>query len=156
MGEKINFFQDYTNGNGQVITAASQANAFDNYINSNKYLSSRRGDFTERNTGRTPWNNQADFHFAQEYHFSKSGKQYLTFSADIINLTNLLNKNWGISYFSPNTFNSTASIGLTPAFPARQNPGNYPVYQFQDPGKSYSVDYFNSRYQVQLGARYTF
>ncbi|NHA05152.1 TonB-dependent receptor [Mucilaginibacter sp. HC2] len=156
MGETINFFQDYTNGSGQVITAVSQANAFDNYINSNKYLSSRRGDFTERNTGRTPWNNQADFHFAQEYHFSKSGKQYLTFSADIINLTNLLNKNWGISYFSPNTFNSTASIGLTPAFPARQNPGNYPVYQFQDPGKSYSVDYFNSRYQVQLGARYTF
>lgn len=155
VGETIRFFQDYTS-NGKTITAASQAQAFDNYINSNSYLNSRRGDFTERNAGRTPWNEDADFHFAQDYHFAGSGKQYLTFSLDVLNLTNLIDKNWGISYFSPNTFNSTASIGLTPVYPAKQNPGNYPVYTFQDPGKPYSVDYFASRYKVQLGARYTF
>lgn len=155
IGETIRFFQDYTS-NGQLVTAAGQAKAFDDYINGNSYLSSRRGDFTERNAGRTPWNTDADFHFAQDYHFSASGKQYITFSVDVLNLTNLINKNWGISYFSPNTFNSTASIGLTPVFPAKQNPGNYPVYTFQNPGQPYSVDYFASRYKVQLGARYTF
>ena len=69
---------------------------------------------------------------------------------------NLVNSNWGKVYFSPNTFNSTASTGLTPVFPAAQNPGAYPVYTFQNPGKPYSVDFFNSRAQVQLGLRYSF
>jgi hypothetical protein len=155
VGETIKFFQDYTGASGQLVTAASQAQAFDNYINSNSYLSSKRGEFTGRNEAFTPWNTQADFHFAQELHLTNT-ENYFTFTIDIINLTNLIDKNWGLSYFSPDTFNSTASIGLTPSFPAKQNPGNYPVYTFQDPGKPYSVDYFNSRYQVQLGLRYTF
>lgn len=154
--EAINFFKDYTNAGGQTVTAASQAQAFNNYISSNKYLNERRGAFTQRNAGRTPWNVQADMRLAQEYHFSKKADAgFLTFTIDIINVTNLINSNWGRVYFSPNTFNSTASVGLTPAFPAQQNPG-YPVYTFQDPGKSYSVDFFNSRAQVQMGIRYTF
>ncbi|SFC66314.1 outer membrane insertion C-terminal signal, partial [Parapedobacter composti] len=31
-----------------------------------------------------------------------------------------------------------------------------PVFTFSDPGRPYSIDYFNSRAQVQLGVRYTF
>jgi hypothetical protein len=141
--DAINFFQ-----------SAEQAEAFNQYIDGDKYLRSRRGDFTERNAGRTPWNIQADLHFAQEYHFSKG--QFVTFSVDVINFTNLVNSNWGKVYFSPNTFNSTASVGLTPVFPAKQNPGNYPVYTYLNPGKPYSVDFFNSRAQVQMGMRYSF
>jgi hypothetical protein len=155
VGETIRFFQNYTSTSGQLVTAASQAQAFDSFIDGNSYLSSKRGEFTGRNEAFTPWNNQADLHFAQELHFSDT-KNYFTFTVDIINLTNLLDKNWGLSYFSPDTFNSTASIGLTPSFPAKQNPGNYPVYTFQNPGKPYSVDYFDSRYQVQVGIRYNF
>lgn len=141
--DAVKFFQD-----------EQQAAAFNQYVEGHKYLRSRRGDFTERNAGRTPWNIQADLHFAQEYHFSKT--QFITFTADVINITNLLNSNWGKVYFSPNTFNSTASVGLTPAFPAKQNPDNYPVYTFENPGKPYSIDLFNSRAQVQLGMRYSF
>ncbi|NIG56741.1 carboxypeptidase regulatory-like domain-containing protein [Chitinophaga sp. Cy-1792] len=147
--EAVKFFADT-----KEVTAQQQADAFNAYVESNKYLRSRRGAFTERNAARTPWNVQADLHFAQEYHFG--GKQYITFSLDVMNLTNLVNKNWGISYFSPNTFNSTASAGLTPVFPARQNSGAYPVYNFTDPGTPYSIDFLNSRAQVQLGLRYSF
>ncbi|HVK49154.1 MAG TPA: hypothetical protein VM488_14940, partial [Pseudobacter sp.] len=83
--------------------------------------------------------------------------KFITIVVDVMNVTNLLNKDWGIQYFSPNTFNSTASVGLTPTlFPPMQNPGNYPVYTFNDPGRSYSIDYFGSRTQMQLGIRYTF
>ncbi|NLR81410.1 carboxypeptidase regulatory-like domain-containing protein [Chitinophaga eiseniae] len=146
--EAVNFFRD------KGISAQEQANAFNAYIDSDKYLRSRRGQFTERNAGRTPWNIQADLHFAQEYHFG--GKQYLTFTIDVVNLTHLVNSEWGLSYFSPNTFNSTASTGLTPVFPASQNTGGYPVYTFQHPGKPYSIDFLNSRAQVQLGMRYSF
>jgi hypothetical protein len=80
-----------------------------------KYLSSRRGNFTERNAAFTPWNNQLDFRFAQDFKFGNGKhKQVITFTYDIVNLTNLLNKKWGQYYFSANTFNSTASVGLTP------------------------------------------
>ncbi|HVI44037.1 MAG TPA: carboxypeptidase regulatory-like domain-containing protein [Chitinophaga sp.] len=155
--EAIGYFQDYTDASGREITAKDQAAAFNTYVDGNAYLRSRRGNFTERNMGRTPWNTQADLHFAQEFHFSeKAGSSYLTFTLDIMNLTNLLNKDWGRSYFSPNTFNSTASVGLTPVFPGRQSKDNNPVYTFGDPGTPYSIDFFGSRYQLQMGMRYSF
>ncbi len=151
-GEAIRYFKDIAGGH----TAQQQAQAFNTFIDGNEYLSSRRGDFTERNTGRTPWNVQADLRIAHDLPVTKSG-QFLTISADIVNLTNLLYKEWGVQYFSPNTFNSTSSVGLTPTlFPPQQNAGNWPVFTFSDPGRPYSIDYFNSRVQVQLGVRYTF
>ena len=157
--EAILFFKDLIDENGHVITsAAAQAGAFNDFVDGNKYLNSRRGDFTERNAAHTPWNTQADFHFGQEFHYSKQHPaQFITLTLDIMNLTNLLDKNWGRVYFVPNTYNSTASVGLTPAlFPGRQNAGSYPVYTFQNPGKPYSIDYLNSRYQLQVGLRYSF
>ncbi|RAJ73704.1 carboxypeptidase family protein [Chitinophaga dinghuensis] len=155
--DAISYFQDYTDASGNIVTAQAQADAFNRYVDGNAYLRSRRGDFTERNKGRTPWNTQADFHFAQEYHLSaKPGSSYLTFTLDIMNVTNLLSKDWGRVYFSPNTFNSTASVGLTPVYPSRQSKDNTPVYQFTDPGQPYAIDFFNSRYQLQMGLRYSF
>lgn len=150
--EAIHFFKDA--GGKQ---AQQQAADFNSFIDNNKYLSGRRGDFTERNAARTPWNVQADLHVSHDIFLNKNRSQFITLVVDVMNFTNLLNRNWGIQYFSPNTFNSTASVGLTPSlFPPLQNPGNYPVYTFKDPGKPYSIDYFGSRTQMQLGIRYTF
>ncbi|PUZ29401.1 TonB-dependent receptor [Chitinophaga parva] len=156
-GETVNFFAPIYKNGTVVSSPEQQAAAFDAYINADKYLRSRRGNFTERNEGRTPWNNDADFHFAQDFNFNIAKKTPHTFtlSLDILNLTNLLNKNWGWVYFSPNTYNSTASVGLQPYIPARSSQG-YPLYQFTDPGKPYSVDPFASRWQMQIGGRYTF
>lgn len=155
--ETVLFFRD-NEKDGQTVTAARQAAEFNNYIDRDSYLSSRRGQFTGRNASRTPWNVTADLHFAQEFHFGgKDGKQSITFTIDIMNVTNLLSASWGQVYFSPNTFNSTASVGLVPKlFPAEQGPGNYPVFTFSDPGKPYAVDYFSSRAQGQVGLRYNF
>lgn len=150
--EAIQYFKDIPSGQ----TAVQQAAAFNQFINSNDYLKSRRGQFTERNMARTPWNVQADFRIAHELPVTKSG-QALTISADVVNVTNLISKSWGIQYFSPNTFNSTSSVGLTPTlFPPQQNQNTWPVFTFKDPGTAYSIDYFNSRAQVQLGVRYSF
>ena len=157
--EAVRFFHDVLDAAGNVVTtAAAQAAAFNVFVDGNKYLSSRRGDFTERNAAHTPWNTQADFHFGQEIHYSKKHPaQFVTVTLDIMNVTNLLDKNWGRVYFVPNTYNGTASVGLTPTlFPGQQTEGSYPVYTFQNPGKPYSVDYLNSRYQMQLGLRYSF
>ena len=155
--EASRYFQDYINAQGQTITATQQAEAFNNFIDANSYLSKRRGGFTERNGGRTPWNLQTDLHIAQDFYLSKkAASHFLTLTLDVINVANLLNGKWGRAYFSPNTFNSTSSVGLTPTFPARQNPGNYPVFNFSDPGNPYSIDFFNSRAQMQVGLRYSF
>ncbi len=150
VGETANFFAN-------TATGASQAAAFDAYINSNKYLSSRRGNFTERNGARTPWNYQADFRFSQDFNIVREGKKThtITFTYDIINLTNLLNKNWGIQYFSPNTFNSTSSVGLKLATAGTATTN--PIYTFsQGDVTSYSKDFFASRWQMQFGLRYSF
>ncbi|WP_184550623.1 TonB-dependent receptor [Mucilaginibacter sp. FT3.2] len=154
-GETVNFFTDIVGGK----TAVQQAAAFDAFIDKNSYLSSRRGNFTERNAAFTPWNNQLDFRFSQDFKFGNGKhKQVITFTYDIVNLTNLLNKNWGQYYFSANTYNSTSSVGLTPkttpSFGAASS--TYPKYTFQDPGVPYSVDLFASRWQMQFGVRYAF
>ncbi len=154
--EAVNFFQAYTDASGNTITVAQQARAFNDFINNDKYLCTRRGRFTERNEGRTPWNTQLDFHFAQDFELNKGNRAHvISLTWDIINLTNLLNKSWGWVYFSPNTYNSTASIGLMPYTPGKISQG-YPLYQFQDPGKPYSIDFFSSRWQMQVGVRYSF
>ena len=152
--EATKFFQDVYDNNDQLkATKQQQADAFNTFVDKSPYLSGRRGNFTERNMGRTPWNTTADFRFLQELHLKNGHVISLTW--DIINLTNLVNKSWGWVYFSPNTFNSTASVGLTPYIPNRVV-GGYPQYTFQDPGRPYSVDFFNSRWQMQGGLRYTF
>ncbi|MCD0488302.1 TonB-dependent receptor [Pedobacter sp. MC2016-14] len=148
VGETAKFF---------TTANAAQAAAFDAYIDGNNYLSSRRGQFTERNAVRTPWNYQADFRFTQDFRIVTNGdhKHTLSFTYDIVNLTNLLNKKWGVQYFSPNTFNSMASMGLTTA--AAGTATAYPTYTFKDADvSSYSKDFFASRFQMQFGLRYSF
>lgn len=145
-GETANFFS---------TANAAMATAFDAYIDGNKYLSSRRGDFTERNGGRTPWNTQLDTRFAQDFNFNIGERKHtITFTYDIFNLTNLIDKNWGWQYFSPNTFNSMGSVGLTKATTGSATA--YPTYTFSNPGASYSKDFFASRWQMQFGLRYSF
>ncbi|PVH24608.1 TonB-dependent receptor [Sphingobacterium corticibacter] len=174
----LGFVNRTTNGTGQNVGLAyiplleetamffaatdagrAQAAAFDAYIDSDSYLRGRRGKFTERNGARTPWNYQADFRFSQDYHIIREGKrtQTITFTYDIINLTNLLSKNWGIQYFAPNTFNSTSSIGLTPVEGQAGSATAYPQYTFSEGNvTNYSRDFFASRWQMQFGLRYSF
>ena len=126
-----------------------------NFVNGNKYLSSRRGTFTERNGDFTPWNIQADFRIMDEIRISESkSKNTIQISLSIINITNLMNKNWGKGYFVPNTFNSTASVGLTKVGNvATGQPGaGDPTYNFTTLGSPYTIDQFASRFQAQLGS----
>lgn len=132
-------------------TAATQASKYMSFINGDEYLSTRKGNFTERNGGRTPWNSTLDLKLTHSIKIVNNHE--LQFTLDIINATNLLNSDWGRIYFSPNTFNSTAGMGLT-----RVNSGTSadPTFKFSTPATPYSVDQLASRWQMQLGARYTF
>lgn len=141
----------YFVSDSKLGSAATQAQAFMDFVNGDEYLKTRKGDFTERNGGRTPWNATVDMKISHAIKVSNGHE--LQFSLDIINATNLINKDWGRLYFSPNTFNSTASLGLS-----RVNSGTAadPTYKFAVPTTPYSIDQLGSRWQMQAGARYTF
>jgi hypothetical protein len=127
----------------KYITNATQAAAFTDFVNSDEYLKSRKGQFTERNGGRTPWSTTLDAKIVQNV-----GKG-LQLTADIFNLTNLLNKEWGETYFVSNTFNSTSSVGLAKV--------SGEVFSFTKPTqRPYSIDQISSKWQIQLGIRYSF
>jgi hypothetical protein len=141
-----------------VVTAQQQIADYENFVNNNDYLKSRRGKFTERNGDVTPWNIQADIRIMDEIKLSKKSKNNIQISLSIINFTNLLNKDWGKVYFVPNTFNSTASVGLTKVgnVATGQPSAGDPAYNFKTPGLPYTIDQFASRFQAQLGVRYNF
>jgi hypothetical protein len=93
------------------------------------------------------------------------GGHTLQISLDLINVGNLLNKSWGRQYFVPNTFNSTLGTGLTQAAAYADGAGNLnasysstfnrPTYTYGTPA-TYSIDQLASRWQGQLGLRYSF
>ncbi|UPZ14740.1 TonB-dependent receptor [Flavobacterium humidisoli] len=136
-------------------TAAQQVADYEAFINGNDYLKSRRGTFTQRNGDTTPWNIQADLKLMDEIQVTKVGTFQISFS--MANIGNLINKDWGRSYFVPNTYNSTASLGLTKSGNLGGVATGDPTYTFQKPTSApYTVDQLASRFQGQLGLRYSF
>jgi hypothetical protein len=159
--------------------AGTQYAALSSFIDGDSYLKTRRGAYAERNAAHTPWNNQADVRFMVEAKLGKldadvtgavpSGHS-IQVSLDIINVGNLLNTNWGRQYFVPNTFNSTLGTGLTQvgfvnaggtfsssySASTAATPGyDRPAFTFGTPS-TYSIDQLASRWQGQLGVRYSF
>jgi hypothetical protein len=145
----VYIFKDVTEAS-KYITNDGGAQSFIDFVNNDKYLTNRKGNFTERNMGRTPWSTTVDMKLI---HNIKLRKGVLQLTADIFNLTNLINNNFGKMYFISNAFNSTSSIGLT-----RTNSGlTDPLFTFKRPTvKPYSIDAINSKWQGQLGIRYNF
>jgi hypothetical protein len=85
-------------GNVIVYTPAQQVSAFDQYIEQDKYLSSRRGQYAERNGGVLPMLHRLDLSATQDFYITIAGKKNnFQFRADILNFTNFINKDWGVT-----------------------------------------------------------
>ncbi|KAB2871928.1 MAG: TonB-dependent receptor [Bacteroidales bacterium] len=98
-------FVDYTSG-GVTMTAAEQADAFWAYVNSNEYLSSRKGKYAERFGEVQPWIHRFDIKIVQDIfsNFGTAKKYSLQVSLDLLNVGNMINDSWG-TY----TYNALAS-----------------------------------------------
>ena len=137
---------------------ADMWNQLNTFIENHSYLRTRRGQFAERNAFVLPWTHRVDMNFTQDIKFmTGKTKHTLRFTADIYNLTNLLNKDWGVLY------NPTTSSPL--GFKGLSTDGKTPIYYFnyQDITKKtpYSYDHtpsssIASRWQLQIGVRYLF
>ncbi len=152
-----------------TYTAAQQWTDLDNFIKGDKYLSTRRGQYAERNALRTPWNHELDLKLMHEFKLSKTNKmQSLQISLDIFNVMNLINNDWGHIYFVTNVNDYTVNMltfapstvgGVTTAI-GKPSSGYLPTFTFNKPtglnGHYYTVDPLNSRWQGQFGIKYNF
>ena len=126
------------------------AAAFNDYIKADKYLSAHRGQFAERNSHSLPFVNRLDLHFAQSFYFSKRSDRRIELSLDILNLSNLISRSWGLVHRTSNWTLSPVSVSEL-----REVDGGYrPVYKFN--GAQYTVDDVMSRWHMQLGVRVVF
>ncbi|MBS1530819.1 MAG: TonB-dependent receptor [Bacteroidetes bacterium] len=131
------------------------------YINQDPYLSKHRGEYAQRNGLLLPFFHQVNFNFTQDV-FVGTGKvkNTLQFEFNIINLGNLLNRNWGdYHYLNSSQFlsfkgvaNNGANAGKpTFSFPYFNAATQTPLTQTFGEGTSIA-----SRWQAQFGLRYIF
>ncbi|MDR1720387.1 MAG: TonB-dependent receptor [Dysgonamonadaceae bacterium] len=120
------------------------------YIEQDKYLSSHKGQYTERGGAVMPWHHQLDFKFTQDFYFNVGGKRNtLQFGLDIQNLPNLLNSSWGLykTTYASNILSYNTSTG---AYSFPKVSGEVLKSTFKD------YQSFTSTYTVQLSLRYIF
>jgi len=152
------------NGTLDTRTPAQIWTQLNNFISQDPYLSQHRGQFAQRNGAILPTYKRIDLHLAQDF-FINAGKvkNTLEVTFDVINLTNLLNRNWGLGQISYSGFNNGATtvlryMGVDPstkkatyAFPYLDANNMVPVTS------SYKTDISQfSRFQAQVGIRYIF
>jgi hypothetical protein len=133
-------------------------NQLDAFISNNPYLSTRRGQFAERQALVLPWVHRMDLNFTQDFYIKhKDSKHTLRFTADIYNFTNLISSELGIQQIpttmTPLNFVRLDADGKTPIFTFPYLDGRNKV-PFTDSFRD-NVG-FGSRYQIQLGVRYLF
>jgi hypothetical protein len=159
-------FSGYDGTAAQQATAASQAQAFEQFIASSDCLSGARGTILTRNACRNPWVNQVDISVAQSLgKFGGERFKNLQFRWDVINFTNLLNKNWGEQAFSDQGSTCgqicSATVALTHVgnrLPAGQTQATQAngVFTFSPTYKAFNSDNASSNYRMQLSMRYSF
>jgi len=142
----------------RVYTEAEQQAAFDAYISQDPYLSTRRGQYSERNALDLPWLHRFDLSVAQDVFVKIGGKRNaFQIRADILNFGNMLNNEWGVSQraTNPQLLNFVS-----------RDANNVPTYRLatqRDASGTYLIkdtyQYNSSVFDVwsaQLGIRYTF
>ncbi|MEM1359708.1 MAG: TonB-dependent receptor, partial [Bacteroidota bacterium] len=124
----------------------AQRSAFNNFIEQDEYLNSRRGQYAERYAVLSPWYSNWDIRLAQDLRFGNSNS--VQFTIDILNVGNLISSSWGVRQFPSTTQPIGVSVGED----------GVPVYSFDETLTNTFTNDFSllSRWQMQFGLRYRF
>lgn len=88
----------------RTFTVAEQVAAWETYISNDDYLSEHRGEYVERGAVFLPMTMRADFQLTQELFTNFLGaRNGLQFRADVLNIGNLINEDWGLGQRIINT-----------------------------------------------------
>lgn len=132
-----------------IILTSNNWAELDAYINDHPGLNDYRGEIVDRNASRDPWKHRVDLRFSQDIPFPGLSRGAIQMVLNIMNFTNLLNKEWGqyeyIKYdASPMTF-----LGVDEATGKQ-------IISFSSKYGQYTINDYLSRWQMQLGARIRF
>ncbi|HWP82588.1 MAG TPA: carboxypeptidase regulatory-like domain-containing protein [Bacteroidota bacterium] len=146
-------FEQFTSGT-RTFTVAEQQAAWEAFIKQDPYLSKNRGKYAERGAVFTPMVYRADLSITQEV-FTEllGGRNSLQLRADFLNITNLINKDWGVGQRFVTT---SPLIARPPDAQGRilyrlRNIGTELISKTFEPSATIS-DVF----RIQLGVRYSF
>ncbi len=135
-----------------VYTPAQQAAAWDAFINQDPYLRARRGGYTERNGVFLPMVYRADASISQDVGKNIAGQpNQLQIRLDILNVTNLLDHNWGVGQ---------GFVTTTPLTSAGVDAFGAPTYRLAALGTRLITKSFQKVvntadvWRLQLGVRY--
>lgn len=149
--------KDYTAG-GVTVTAAEQWANLNAMIESDPGLSSRRGQYVDKNGSFAPFNHVIDLVLRQDLGADLGGDLHrIQLSFDIFNFANLLNKDWGAYYTTPGSdFNNFQLY----QFDGYEADGTSPKFSYRLGDKT-GKDIFNiagtsSRWRMRIGVRYMF
>lgn len=154
-------FAPLTVGSGSsavTYSEAQQQEAFDKYISQDPYLSTRRGQYAERNALDLPFLHRFDLSVAQDVFVKIGGKRNsFQIRADILNFGNMLSSEWGVSQraANPQLLNFVSrDANNVPSFRLATQRDASGTYLIKD-----TYQYNSSVFDVwsaQLGIRYTF
>ncbi|MGH7513361.1 MAG: TonB-dependent receptor [Gemmatimonadales bacterium] len=129
----------------QIPAPASVYAELDRFIKEQGCLRAQRGHVMRRNSCRNPWTNNADARFSRVFPTTKG--QSLELTLDVFNLPHLLNGGWGL-----NRGLDDSPLLAVAGYDAAAGRG---VYRFLARSPR-AVDFGGARWQMYLGARYTF
>ena len=92
-------FVDKFDKEGNQTTYADKDRAdFWKFVAQDSYLNSHKGEYAEAYSARAPWVHRFDFRWAHDFTLNiGKTKHLLQLSADIENIGNLINSNWGVA-----------------------------------------------------------
>ncbi|PTL32732.1 cell envelope biogenesis protein OmpA [Prevotella sp. oral taxon 376] len=131
---------------GGSLSEDQQRQLMKYWMGNDSYMKDHRGEYYKRYADNLPFEHHFDVHLAQKYSFKVAGQtNSIELSFDIINLANLLNKDWGHT--------------MGDGFGLYSSPVNYQgkgVYQFTGSYASRDYSDYYSRWRGQIGLKYTF
>ncbi|CAI8221812.1 MAG: TonB-dependent receptor SusC [SAR116 cluster bacterium] len=127
------------------FSGAGQAQAFENFIQQDDYLSANRGSYAERYAALSRWRSSWDVKVLHD--IKVSGDNVLQLSLDVLNFGNFLNSNWGV--VDAPAFNQLLGVQVSDGTPTYTFDKN-----LQDTFTARTNEL--SRWRAQIGVRYIF
>ncbi|MBM4193329.1 MAG: hypothetical protein FJ202_02975 [Gemmatimonadetes bacterium] len=141
--------------NSGTITAATQAQAFEDFIKSSECLRKARGTIMKRNSCRTPWQEQMDLTIRQALPEFLGG-QRATFIFNVYNVMNLINDEWGKSKQTDGTSNSNVPVLTHVGMSSIDPKVAVPIFTHNVNQRTYiKGNGTGDNYQFQAGFRYS-